>query len=216
MATKVINVRYIHERRERFKDTIYGTSLEWKRGESHPLPEAIALKFLRHEDSFEDADNPGKRDRHGATAAERLAAEADAAEVTANAAIRTANEAIEVAKATRAKAIEAAANEAKAAERRAKELKQEQGKQPSKTEAEIAAEVEQAEKARQHEKAEQERQQREQQHHELLDQLDRCTTKQSLVDFAKQRFDVTLDGSKHTLPELRAEAKNLVDRFGLP
>ena len=186
MATKVINVRYIHERRERFKDTIYGTSLEWKRGESHPLPEAIALKFLRHEDSFEDA------------------------------AIRTANEAIEVAKATRAKAIEAAANEAKAAERRAKELKQEQGKQPSKTEAEIAAEVEQAEKARQHEKAEQERQQREQQHHELLDQLDRCTTKQSLVDFAKQRFDVTLDGSKHTLPELRAEAKNLVDRFGLP
>lgn len=45
-------VKYIF-RRPKWKDTIYGTGLEFEIGQTRVLPRDLALKFLRHTDTFE-------------------------------------------------------------------------------------------------------------------------------------------------------------------
>ena len=217
---KLIRVRYMHPRRPRFVDSIYGTGLTWTQGQVHPLPVSVALKLLRHEDMFEDADKPAKRVVHAAKASD---AEATQAENVAQAAVDEAKRLIAIATEKRAQAKAAAEAEAKAtteaaaaeqakaeADKLAKEQQTDEAKQ-----AEAAAQAQAKAKQQQAEKEAQAEKQRQQDHQELQDQLDRCATKQSLVDFAQTRFQVKLDGKKD-LADLRAQTKTLVDRFGAP
>lgn len=55
-----ISVTYIG-RRDSYRDRLYGTGLDFAKGQTRPLPGDVARKFLRHADQFERATvTPGK------------------------------------------------------------------------------------------------------------------------------------------------------------
>jgi tRNA U34 2-thiouridine synthase MnmA/TrmU len=89
------------------------------------------------------------------------------------------------------------------------EVTGEAGKAKPKTAEQETAEAVQADKKKKAEQAT-----REQDLHDLHDQLGQMN-KESVLRFAAEKFNTPLD-KKHSVDQLRLEAKALVDRFGVP
>jgi type IV secretory pathway VirB10-like protein len=149
-----IAVKYIF-RRPRWVDTIYGTGLEFTTDQVRKLPAHLALKFLRHTDTFVRADAlPPEQQQE-----------------------------------------------------RQQELTDEQRR-------ELEAAKEQQELLEAKKKQQEDEAAYEQARHDLMQQFE-AMTKDALVAFAREKYDVTLDKSLNK-EALKAEARSLVDRFGVP
>jgi hypothetical protein len=148
-----IAVKYIF-RRPRWVDAIYGTGLEFTTGQVRKLPAELALKFLRHTDTFVRAEAPPEQQH------ERQQQLTDA-------------------------------------QRRELEVAKEQ------------QELLEAKKKQQEDEAAYE-----QARHDLMQQFE-AMTKDALIAFAREKYDVVLDKSMNK-EGLKAEARSLVDRFGVP